>query len=138
MEKKIDEEELQRRYMEFQQMRKDIKQGQQQVDAIEEQLGAMESLVECLEQLKKVEVGSEMLNVISEGIFVKTTLNDNKEIIVNVGAGVAVPKSIDETKELIRSRIQQGEKHRDMMLGELQSMMMQAKKAEENLASMIE
>ncbi len=137
MEKKINEEELQNMYMEFQQLRQQIKHGQQQVDSIEEQILSMESLMHNLEDLKSVAPETEMLSPISEGLFLKTALKDNKELIVNVGAGVAVPKSIDETKELIKSRIEQGQKHRDAMMEELQSMVMLAKKAEQELASMI-
>ncbi len=135
---KVDEELIQRKYIELQQMGKQIKQGQQQLDALDEQLDGMARLLDDLDGLKDSENGSEMLSAIGDGLFVKASLKDNNRLIVNVGAGVAVERTVDETKEMITGKLGQAHKHREAMLEELQAMVEQARHAEKELSALIE
>ncbi|MBI2575125.1 prefoldin subunit alpha [Candidatus Woesearchaeota archaeon] len=119
---KADEDEVKQRYLELQMAGKHIKKFHERVEALDEQLGAMEAVIQSLDELKSMEEGAEMLSPISEGIFVKGTLKDSSKLIVNVGANIAVPKTVDEAKELLRSRIGQGMQHRSELIDELQQL----------------
>ncbi len=138
MKKENNEEDVQRRYMELQLLGKQIKAVQQQIEAMDEQLGSIAIMIDALDELKGTKEGSEMLSPIGEGIFVKGKLADSNEIIVNAGAGVAVTKSVEDTKELLRGKLEQGHKHRQEMMEDLEKMVEQAKGAEKQLAEMIE
>ncbi len=135
---KVDEAEVKQRYLELQMAGKHIKKFHERVEALDEQLGSMEAVIQSLEELKSMEEGAEMLSPISEGIFVKGTLKDSNELIVNVGGGVAVAKTVDEAKELLRSRIGQGMRHRSELIEELQQLVADAKQKEKELEAMIE
>ncbi|MBI3033807.1 hypothetical protein HYY72_01480 [Candidatus Woesearchaeota archaeon] len=136
--KKVDEEELQKKYLELQLMGKQIKSSQAQIEALDEQLEAMEQLLIYLDEFKRVKPGSEMLSAISEGIFVKSTLQSNAELVVNVGSDVAVTKTPDEAQELIRARIGQGQRHRTRLVEDFEGMVMLARESEKELSSMVE
>ncbi|MBI2142170.1 prefoldin subunit alpha [Candidatus Woesearchaeota archaeon] len=136
--RKVDENEVKKRYLEFQMAGKQIKKGHERIEALDEQLGAMEAVIQSLDELKTMEEGAEMLSPISEGIFVKGTLKDSKELIVNVGSGVSVAKTVDEAKGMLRSRIGQGMKHRSELIDELQQLVAEAKQKEKELEAMIE
>ena len=137
-ERKIDEEDLQRRYMELQIITKQIKQGQGQIEALDEQLESLAGIMNSLDDLSGSKKGAEMLSPIGEGIFVKSTLDDNHELLVNVGSNVVVPKTIEGAKEMLKKKIEQGQHHRMQMIEELQGMIEQAKASEREFASMVE
>jgi len=80
-----------------------INQLQQQLEAVEQAIIEMNSLVLGLNEL----TGSkekEILAPIGRGIFVKTKLI-SEDLTVDVGGKNFVKKSIPETKELIKSQI---------------------------------
>lgn len=132
------EEEMQKRYIELQQLSKQIKQAQKQIEAVEEHLNAVSELLESLDEVKNIPAGTEMLSPISEGFFIRTSIKNSQELIVNVGAGVAVVKTIEDAKETVKERMNQIKKHRDMLLEEFQSTVENAKQKEQELATMIE
>lgn len=136
--KKMNEEEMQQKYMELQMMSRHIKAAQQQLEGIDEQIGSMGNLVTELDNLKEAKEGSEMLSPIGEGIFVRSKLADNNQLIVNVGANVAVTKNVDEAKQLLKTRIEQGQRHKERMITEVENMIEEAKLVEKELASMME
>ena len=136
--KEKQEEEMQKKYLELQLIGKQIKQGQKQLEGLDEQLESIAGLISQLDELKETKPGDEMLSPIGEGIFIKGTLRENSHLIVNVGANVAVEKTIDETKELLREKLALGQKHRMQMIEELEGMIEQAKGSEKELSSMME
>ena len=65
------------------------------------QIEELGSTQQALEDIPESKWDLELLVPLSSGIFVKAALKQNDKIILNVGAGTAVEKSIDETKELV-------------------------------------
>ena len=97
----MSKEELQNKYMQYQMIDQQMKQIQQQVQVIEKQLVDLAVTRQAMDDLEKTNVGSEILVPVSNGIFTKAELKDNKKLILNVGSNTAVEKSIPETKKLI-------------------------------------
>ncbi|MEM3127351.1 MAG: prefoldin subunit alpha [Candidatus Woesearchaeota archaeon] len=118
--KKISEEKLKEHYMEMKMIESQLKHLQQQIQQIEEQKVEVASTREALDQIKSSEKEKEILSPISQGIFIKSKLIDNQNVVVNVGANVAVPKSIDETKKLIDKQLLELEKAENELLSHLQ------------------
>lgn len=98
---------LQQKYLEMQLLEQQLRQIQQQVNAIEQQSMEIEFIIDSLESLSKVEVGKEILVPMSSGIFVKAKLEDNKELIVNVGNNTTVNKSIPEVQGMLREQVKE-------------------------------
>lgn len=122
MEKKIDEQEMQQRALKMQLIEQQINQVQKQLRNFENQLMDLEVTKQSLEELKKSKPDSETLSMLSPGIFAKTKLADNKEVILNVGAGVAVKKEVDDAKKLIDDQVIEVKKIQVQLMGDLQKL----------------
>ncbi len=100
-----DQKKAQQKYMELQMFDSQLKQIQQQVQALESQAVEVEMVLNSLDELKKVSNGSEMLVPVANGIFAKAKLIDAENLIVNVGSNTAVTKKVDSTKDMMTSQI---------------------------------
>ena len=87
----------------FQMFEQQIKQLQQQLQAVEENTGELISLADGLETLKGKK-GEEIRAPIGRGIFVKANLL-SEDLIVDVGGKNFVKKDINSTKKLITDQI---------------------------------
>lgn len=76
-----------------------IRQIQQQLEVIEKNIIEMNSLEIGLDEFRGAE-GKEVLAQIAKNIFVKTRLV-SEELVVGIGSGNFVKKSIEDTKKLI-------------------------------------
>lgn len=91
--------------MKFQVLDSELSQTQNFIQRIEEQLGEVTSLIENLEEFKKLETDEEILFPIANGIFAQGTLNNNTKLKLNVGQGVIVEKTVDEASELVNEQL---------------------------------
>ncbi len=65
-----------------------------------------------LEGLEKEKENSELLVPIGGNSYIKTKLQNPDNIIVGMGAGVSVEKTLQETKEIVKKRLENLEKTR--------------------------
>lgn len=87
----------------FQMYEQQIMQLQQQLEAVEQAIVEMNSLILGLGELTGAKE-KEILATIGKGIFVKTKLI-SEDLIVDVGGKNFVKKSIPETKKLIQNQV---------------------------------
>jgi len=66
----------------------------------------------ALEGLEKEKEDSELLVPIGGNSYIKTKLANQDNVIVGMGAGVSVEKTLDEAKEIVKKRIENLEKTR--------------------------
>ncbi|MBT4258086.1 prefoldin subunit alpha [archaeon] len=88
--------------MKFQMFDQQIQQTQQQLQAVEQAFSDLGSIHLGLNELKGSK-GKEIMAPIGKGIFAKATLS-SEELIVDVGDKTFVPKSIEETQEMIKEQ----------------------------------
>ncbi len=136
--KEINEQDMQQRYMDLQMISQQSKQIEAQLGKIEEQLNELAVTTEALLDIQKADAGTEILAPISPGIFIKTKLSDNKEIIINVGSKVTVSKDIDDAIKLINAQYSEIEKYKREITETYSYMTLQMKEAEEALTKLIE
>jgi len=134
----MDEAKVQEKYVEYKTLEQQIKQVQKQIQVLENQLMEISTVTESLDELQQVNEGTEILIPISNGIFTKASLKDNKELIVNVGANVAVNKKIPETKKLMDTQQEEIKKMHEHMNSELEKLAVKATVIEKELATMVE
>jgi prefoldin alpha subunit len=103
----MEEEELKRKYVEFQLLEKQMQQTQKQLQLLEEQVLDLIVTHQGLEELKDVKKGSELLVPVSSGIFARAKIEDSSKLYVNVGAGTVVVKSVEETQETLNNQMQE-------------------------------
>jgi len=129
----MDEEELQKLYMEFQHLDKHIKQLEIQSTALNNQLMDLMATKQSLEDIKKVKEKTEILVPLSSGIYAKAELKDNKNFIVNVGANTALLKDVDSTGKLIESQIEEMKKLQENLVNQLQERTIKASSVEQEM-----
>jgi len=93
--------ELKQKYMELQMIQQQLQQVQQQVQALESQADEMDAVQQALDEFSKTKIGSEMFATLTPGLFVKAKLEKNDSVLLNVGGGAVVEKTIPEAKEII-------------------------------------
>lgn len=108
-----------------------IRQIQEQIQAVEKAIVEISSLSIELDEINGKE-GKEILASIGKGIFAKAKLVSD-ELIVGIGAGNFIKKSIPETKKIIERQIEKLEEAKkelnsnlEMMGREIEEMMKEA------------
>ena len=120
------QKELQKMYLELQLLDEQMKQIQKQITMLDEQLVELNNTIQALDDFNKTSVGTNILVSLSPGVFANAELKDNKELLVNVGGNIVVKKNVDETKDLLKKRLDIIKKYRDLTLAEMQKMNLQA------------
>ena len=97
-------EDTQRKYIEIQILEQQIKQIQKNLEILNQQIFELNMISNSLTEIKKTKIGQELLIPLGSGIFIKTELKDNNEILTNVGSDVVISKTNAETKTFIKSQ----------------------------------
>lgn len=97
----MNQEELNKKFMEFEQQ---IRQIQEQIGAVEQAILDMSQIKMGLDEIKGKK-GEEIMAQIGRGVFVKAKLL-SEELTVDVGGKNFVVKSIDDTKKLIEEQVE--------------------------------
>ena len=98
-------QEIQQKYIELQILNQQIKKIQEQFMILQQQLAELINLETALLETKDVKKDSEVFSSLGSGIFVNSKLTDPENVIVNVGAGVLVKKTLDEALHLVKTQI---------------------------------
>ena len=141
MAENIDEKKaqaLQQKYMEYQMMEQQFKHMQEQLEKFDQQVGEISMISQQLEELKDCKKGSDTLVPVANGIFIKGKIVDTDEVIVNVGAGVAVKKTVDETKTLLQSQGDEIENYKMQVAAQIEMMHKKKAELEKELATMVD
>tara|TARA_Y100000034_G_C6867275_1_gene395426 strand:+ start:1206 stop:1607 length:402 start_codon:yes stop_codon:yes gene_type:complete len=108
------EEDKQQKMMELQILNQQSEQIRMQLANMEEQMENLARLRESLDQIKDTKTDNKMFTPLSSGVYVKTSLNDNKEVLVAVGAGVFVRKQVKDAKDMLKEQ----EKKMELLLSQ--------------------
>ena len=130
------DKELQEKYLEFQILNQQVKQTQQQLTVLEQQIIEFKTLDDNLDEIKKTKAGKEILIPLGAGLFTKGDLKDSKEILMNVGAEVIVKKTIPEAKQIIKRQIDQMENLVNQMIDNLQKTAVQTQILQEDIENL--
>lgn len=101
----MNKEKLKEKYMEYQMMVQQVQQLHQNIENLDKHIQELNKLDENLDSLPKVKPENEALMALGSGIFMKGVLKDNKNLIMNVGGGVCVEKTVDEARETVKKQL---------------------------------
>jgi prefoldin alpha subunit len=121
---------IQEKALKLQVLEQQIIAVQKQIQQLEEQLEELNITKQSIEDLKKAKKGAETLSMISPGIFIKTSLLDNEEVIINVGANVAVKKKAEDAKKMIENQIEEIAAVQQQLMVDIQKLSMTAERLE--------
>ena len=129
--------DVQSKYIELQMLDQQIKQAQKQIELVESQVTELEAINQSLQEFSGTSAGTEILIPLSGGVFAKAELKDNKELIVNAGAGVCVKKSVEEAQKMLEESIEELQSASREIIEALQRMAEQSQALEKELGSML-
>ncbi|RMF55914.1 prefoldin subunit alpha [Candidatus Woesearchaeota archaeon] len=132
------EKELQEKFAQFQMVEQQLKQTQEQLQALDNNILEIKALQDSLDEIPNIKPGTEILVPISNGIFIKAELKENKSLKLNVGSGTVVEKSVDDAKKLIEKQFNDANKVREGLLENMQHLAAQAKALEEDLSKLVD
>jgi prefoldin alpha subunit len=133
----MEKKEVQEKYLEYQYMQQQMAEMQKQVQAVNQQAAELLDSKQSLDELASIEEGTEILVPVQNGIFMRAKLLENKELTVNVGSGITVAKSIEDTKGLLLNQHTELIQYKQQLIAELQAMLAQAKKLETEIVGMV-
>jgi len=86
--------------------RKHIEEINEQVSMIDMTIKTMEATIEALNLLNKTEIDTEILVPLGSNCFARAKLSDNKDVILGIGAGISVEKTIPESVKSLDESIE--------------------------------
>ncbi len=131
------DEQMKEKYAEFRMAMAQIKQVQEQLQALDEKKQELEEAEAGVSQLKGAGKGTKMLAPVTNGIFIKTTLENADEVIVNVGSNVCVKKTVEEAGKILKEKQHELISYQELMLEELNKLTDNANRLERELGQLV-
>lgn len=113
------EEELRKISVELRILEQTAEAIQSRIDMINAVLTDLTYASMAMEGLEKEKEGSELLIPIGSNSYIKTKLENPDKLIVGMGAGISVEKTLQEAKEIIKRRLETTEKARSSLQQQL-------------------
>ncbi len=129
--------EVKEKYMELQMMQHQAQQVQQQVQALEQQAGEMDIVQQALDDFAVAKAGSPAIVTLTPGLFVKAKLEETDKVLLNVGGGAVVQKSVPEAKKVIAEQTTELRKLQEELGAQLQKLAANAEKVQAELRTLI-
>lgn len=82
-----------------------LQELEQQMALLEKQINDLQLCQLALDELKETRPETEMLAAISPGVFVKTKLKDNDEVVINTGAKIFCKKNLEDAKGFMQRKL---------------------------------
>ena len=115
--------EQQQAMLEIQLLHQRGKQLEAQSEAVGRQVSEMQEIAASLEEIDK-NPEKEALFPVGKGIFLKSKIRSNKSLLLNIGSGVIIEKSIKETRELVEKQAEKLEEMKKGHASEINSLSM--------------
>lgn len=129
----MNEDESREAYFELKVIEEQMGQIQNQISILESNISEFENSIKYLEDLRG-KSDEDAFVPISMGIYAKAKLQDTDKFIVNVGAGVAVEKSLEDTQVLVKKQLEDMRSYREQMLKGMQLLSSRAEEIERKVS----
>lgn len=125
--------EFKQKYMELQILQHQMQQVQQQSRALEAQAGEMDVVLEALDEFSKSKADSAAFVTLTPGLLVKAKIVETDKVLLNVGGGAVVEKSIPDAKNVIAGQVSELRTLQEELTDQLKKFSEKAKKVQEEL-----
>jgi len=131
-----DQTKLQEKYMELQMLNMHMQQFQQKAQAIEQQCMELDQAHQALEVLAQTKTSDSFVTV-TPGVLVRGKVEDTEHVIVNVGSGVLVEKTLKETAKDIGAQVVELRQIQQEVQAQLDQLMVKAAAVERELQVLV-
>lgn len=115
------DDELQRQYYELKSIDEHMRKLDSEVFKIDQKCVEIDSIKNFLKDIS-TKSGSDALIPLTDGIFVKAKLLEQGNFIVNIGSNVCVPKSTEETSNLLDFQKSELLKYKEQLILKLETL----------------
>src|SRR3989344_4307743 len=129
--------EVQEKYMELQLLQRQLQAVHGQIEALESQANEMDIVHAALDDFSQTKKGSDMFVTLTPGLFVKAKLEENESVVLNVGGGAMVQKSIPQAKEIVANQGGELRKLQEEMAGQLKKIEEHVLKLQDELSVLV-
>lgn len=129
--------EVQQKVMELQMLQQQAQQVQRQAQMLDQQAGEMDLVQQALDDFTQAKVGSDMFVTLTPGVFAKAKLQGTDTVILNVGGGAMVEKSIPDAKQVIAAQGVELRKLQQELMEQLQKIAERAEKTQTDLRAIV-
>lgn len=131
------QKEVNEKYVELQVASNQLKQIEQQVEVLDNQIIEVLSIIQSIEEFKNIASNSKSLAPIANGIFVESKIENTENLLVNVGSGIVVKKSIDETKQMLEFQLDELRSAQNEFVNQFQQLSLKAQNLQLELRKLI-
>jgi prefoldin alpha subunit len=122
---------------EYELSRSQLELYQQNLELIDGRLSELRMIDNALDEIKDTNKNNEMLVPVGGDTFIKASIIDPENVIVGVGASVAVKKTIGDAKEDIENKIAELEKVRADHTSNLEKLISKLRELEPSVQSIV-
>ncbi len=130
-------EEIRQKYSQYKAIEEHVSSLAAQAEEVRGKLVEIEYLLQSLDSLKGVSEGTPILAPLSSGIFLRAFAGNTDRLLVNVGMGTVVEKSVEDTKSLLKGQRKGLEELRQAVAAELSEYSRASEALEKELRGMI-
>ena len=109
-------------YMEVKALDEQIKSMNAHLERIDEQIAELNSNKNVLNKFSDLKVGDELKVPITSGVYINAELKDTKKILVNVGSGMTVEKTLEQVVKILDSQLTELVKYREQIVNQMKSL----------------
>ncbi|MBN2422743.1 prefoldin subunit alpha [Candidatus Woesearchaeota archaeon] len=118
----MNREKKQELIVELKALDQQIKQVQNHIETVDQQIMELESMKSTLSEFSELKQGTTIKVPLVNGIFIEAELKNTKELLVNVGAKVSVKKTIPQVKDMLTKQQEELKTFRANMIMQFQQM----------------
>ena len=134
----VNEQELQKKYFQFQMMKQQLTALVEEKNAIDEKISEISMSIESMKKLENIKKGDEMWSSLGSGAFVRSDVKDIDNVFVAAGAGVVIKQKRSAGIEILASRLEQLQKIDIELITEINKFSEQAQRLEQELQHAVE
>ena len=101
------DKKLQDKYIEFQNSVQEIETLQQHIQELQNQRIELENIDHSLSEIKKLSWKNKILVPLGCGLFSHGSIEENDEVVMNVGAGIYLKKNNVEAREIVQNQMEE-------------------------------
>lgn len=100
-------DEKKQKYVEFKSLEQQVQQLQEQSQILQQQIAELMQIANALDEFSTAKKDAPMFVALGSGIYAQAELKETQHVLLTVGAGVAVKKTIPEAKKTIEKQVKE-------------------------------
>ena len=103
---KTKEEKLKEEYIKYRLLRDRLTTLLSQKSLLEKNMESLKETIETIKSISRVKIPTEIFASLGNDAYIKVDLKDNKNILVNIVAGIILEKSIEDALKIFEAKIE--------------------------------